>query len=219
MPSSADAPARATGTPARERELRTQGRRTMARLLDAGMQVLGDRGYQAARVDDIVRIAELSHGTFYLYFANKEDLFRALATECAEAMEALAASLGPIDPGPGGEAELRRWFDEFLAIYERYGPVIRAWMERQVEDRKLVRLGFEAFNAVNAALNKRVREAKPPHLRHKTIATAALLAMIERVAYFHTSRDVGFDRDATVAAVAGLIHRGFFAAPPSTSRQ
>jgi len=72
---------RTPGTPASERELRSQGKQTMAKLLDAGLQVLTERGYHAARVDDIVRMADTSHGTFYLYFANKEDLFRALATE------------------------------------------------------------------------------------------------------------------------------------------
>ena len=46
------------------------------------MRVFADRGFHAARVDDIVRSARTSHGTFYLYFTNKEDLLRALATEC-----------------------------------------------------------------------------------------------------------------------------------------
>src|SRR5207249_1763842 len=58
-----------------DRALRTQGKQTKARLLDAGRHVLSERGYLAARVDDVVRVAEMSHGTFYLYFANKEDLF------------------------------------------------------------------------------------------------------------------------------------------------
>ena len=66
-------PARAAnrgGAPAQERELRAQGRKTMRKLLDAGMTVFERRGYHAARVDDIVKVARTSHGTFYLYFAN-----------------------------------------------------------------------------------------------------------------------------------------------------
>ncbi len=46
----------------------------MKRLLDAGMHVFAERGYHAARVDDIVRAARTSHGTVSLYFANKEAL-------------------------------------------------------------------------------------------------------------------------------------------------
>src|ERR1700720_2177211 len=76
----------APGTPPQARELRAQGRKTMRRLLDAGMRVFADRGFHAARVDDIVRAARTSHGTFYLYFTSKDDLFRALAEDVAAAM-------------------------------------------------------------------------------------------------------------------------------------
>ena len=205
--------ARVAGTPARNRALRAQGQQTMAKLLDAGLSVLADRGYAAARVDDIARAAELSHGTFYLYFANKEDLFAALAEECSRDMRALAESLGPIDPGSAGEAELRRWLAEFLAIYRRHGPIIRAWMEDQVADKAVTRIGVKAFRAITDALHERVREARPPHLGHKTVASTALLAMIERFAYFASSRDIGFDDEAIVASLAIVIHRGFFGAP------
>jgi AcrR family transcriptional regulator len=187
----------------------------MSKLLDAGMAVLTERGYQAARVDDIVRVAKLSHGTFYLYFANKEDLFRALASECAAEMEALAATLGPVGPGPEGEAELQRWLTQFLGIYRRYGAVIRAWMEDQISDRKLVRLGVKAFETITTSLLERVREAAPAHIAHKTVATTALLAMIERFAYFASSREIGVDDETAVATLATLIHRGFFGATQS----
>ena len=104
----------APGTPAAQRELRPQGRKTMRKLLDAGMRVFAERGFHAARVDDIVRAARTSHGTFYLYFANKEDLLRALAVECAHEMDALADGLGPITPDDDGAAELRRFLDGVL---------------------------------------------------------------------------------------------------------
>ncbi|MHB8464780.1 MAG: helix-turn-helix domain-containing protein, partial [Acidimicrobiales bacterium] len=67
----------AGGGPAQERTLRAQGRRTMRRLLDAAIVVFDKRGYHAARVDDICKVAHTSHGTFYLYFSSKDDLFRA----------------------------------------------------------------------------------------------------------------------------------------------
>src|SRR6476646_9242725 len=90
------------GTPAAARELRAQGRKTMRKLLDAGMRVFAERGFHAARVDDIVRAARTSHGTFYLYFANKEDLLRALAVECARELDAVAGELGPVGPDEEG---------------------------------------------------------------------------------------------------------------------
>ena len=74
----------------------------MQRLLDAGVEVFAKRGYHAARVDDIVKVAKTSHGTFYLYFANKDDLFRALAEEVATEMRTLADALPPVTPDAEG---------------------------------------------------------------------------------------------------------------------
>ena len=212
MAPASPSPARSAGTPASERELRSQGRRTMAKLLDAGMKVLAERGYHAARVDDVVRKARTSHGTFYLYFANKEDLFRALAHECADEMRALAAELGPVTPDAAGYDTVRVWLARFMETYQRYGAVIRAWMEDQVADSSLVALGLDAFADIAGALVDRLREADATHFPDPELAAAALLAMVERLMYFVTSRSVGFDDDALLDTVAGMIHRGFFGA-------
>src|SRR5260370_41831930 len=124
----ADAVASSTlgGAPAQERKLRTQGRKTLRRLLDAGMVVFERRGYHAARVDDIVKVARTSHGTFYLYFANKEDLFQALLADAAEEMAGLSEELGPISPARTGYVELRGWLARFIELYQRHRPAIRA---------------------------------------------------------------------------------------------
>jgi AcrR family transcriptional regulator len=214
----ATASSRTAGTPASERELRTQGKRTMAKLLDAGLEVLTERGYHAARVDDVVRVAKLSHGTFYLYFANKEDLFRALARECAEEMEQLADSLGPVTPDKAGEIELRAWLTQFLATYRRFGAVIRGWMEEQVVDRELVRVGVDAFRQIIDSLQQRLAETDAAHLPDPALATAAMLAMMERLAYFTSSRDLAFSDEAVVDVLTTMLHRGVFGAPVSRRR-
>jgi AcrR family transcriptional regulator len=193
------------------RELRTQGRRTRQRLLEAATVAFSEQGYHGTRVDDIVRGARTSHGTFYLYFANKEDLFHALAVQCAEEMTALAAELGPVGPGPEGLAELRSWLGRFLATYRRYGPVIRAWMEDQAIDRSLRRLGRRAFADITGSLVQRLSEGRAAHLSNPDMAAAALLAMIERFLYFVTSRDLELDDEVLLTTLSTVIHRGFFA--------
>ena len=85
----------------------------MRKLFDAGMRVFAERGYHAARVDDIVRTARTSHGTFYLYFANKEDLLRTLAVDCADDLAKLADRIGPITPDDQG-------FGALMAMLERF---------------------------------------------------------------------------------------------------
>jgi AcrR family transcriptional regulator len=45
-------------------------------ILDAALAIFGERGLAAARLEDIAKRAGLSKGTIYLYFPNKEELFR-----------------------------------------------------------------------------------------------------------------------------------------------
>jgi AcrR family transcriptional regulator len=185
----------------------------MRRLLDAGMRVFAERGYHAARVDDIVRAARTSHGTFYLYFANKEDLLRALAVDCAETLDELADEIGPVTPDEQGFGELRSFLARFMTTYRRYGPVIRAWMEDQVADRDVDRLGVKAFTDIGTRLGQRMREAGAAVADNETAAVAALMAMLERFSYALASRRLVIDEDAMLDTLAHIIHRGFFGAP------
>ena len=97
----------AVGAPASRRVLRSQGKRTMRKLLDAAMVAFDQRGYHATRVNDVVEIAKTSHGTFYLYFSNKEDLLRALVTEAATEAQHLYDTLNA-SPEQGGTPRLGR---------------------------------------------------------------------------------------------------------------
>jgi AcrR family transcriptional regulator len=190
----------------------TQGERTRARLLDAGLQVLADRGYGAARIDDVVRVAETSRGTFYLYFKDKEDLFRALANAAADDMAALADDLGPVGPGPDGLAELRRFLGVFHETYERHGSVIRAWAENQVDDPALVDLGLDTFGGIAAVLVERMEAAGVHPVPDLALAATIFLATLERLVYFVTSQPLGLPPpDELLDELAGVLHRGFFA--------
>ena len=114
----------------KDRPLRRQGEATEAKLLDAALTAMSDKGFHATRVDDVVRIAGVSHGTFYLYFGNKEELFRALAESCAEEAIQLAAALPEISPEPEGRDVLREWLAEYLDFYRRHG-VVDPWVGRE----------------------------------------------------------------------------------------
>jgi AcrR family transcriptional regulator len=47
-------------------------------ILDAALTVFAQRGYEAARLDDMAAKAGVAKGTLYLYFKDKEALFEAL---------------------------------------------------------------------------------------------------------------------------------------------
>ncbi len=80
----------------RDRE-RAERRR---QILDAARQLLFEKGLAATSVNQIARIAELSIGTVYFYFENKEDIFAALQAEGLEILDrdVLAACRPAADP-------------------------------------------------------------------------------------------------------------------------
>ena len=184
-------------------EAETRSARTRRKLLDGALAAMGDRGFHATRVDDIVRHAGVSHGAFYLYFDDKQELFRILAAEAADDMVARVASLAGEDPPTGDE--LIDWLAGFVEGYRRHGAVIRAWMEDHARDRGLHDLAGTAFARVVGDLERRVdTTALGP------LGPVALMAMLERYTYFAISRGLTTDRD-TLRSLATLIERGFLA--------
>jgi AcrR family transcriptional regulator len=181
----------------------------MRQLLDAGVEVFATKGYFAARVDDIVKVARISHGTFYLYFANKEDLFRALAAEVADQMQTLAESLGPLEKGTAGEATLRAWIARFADLYEHFGPIIRAWTEAEIGSHEFGRLGNDVLARFTRVLTLRIAEAAPPDI-DPAIAAVALVAMFERLNYYALAGQVRARRDEIIDTLALVTQRALF---------
>jgi AcrR family transcriptional regulator len=197
------------GAPTDGRELRARGKRTMQLLLDAGVQVFEKRGFHAARVDDIVKVAKTSHGTFYLYFSNKEDLFRALAEDVAAQTRLLADELPAIEPDGDGYDALRAWLGRFAEVYAHYGPVIRAWTEAETGSSDFGRMGTDVLGDLTRAFVVKLRKTCPDDV-DPTIAGIALVAMIERCNYYVVADQVRVDREAMLDTLASVMHAGLF---------
>ncbi len=186
-----------------------RGRRTRERILAAGATVFADRGVHAARVDDIVKVAKTSHGTFYLYFANKEELFGALAQQVAGELEALAGALPAFEPGADGLAALTVWMREFTAIYVRTGAVIRAWTETEIMANDVGRLGTTVWGAFTGALVERIRATAPAGL-DPGVAALALVAMIERANYYVLTGQLPCPDGELPTTLARVAHAAVF---------
>jgi AcrR family transcriptional regulator len=189
--------------------MRARGRATRQRLLDAGARVFADRGIHAARVDDIVKVAATSHGTFYLYFANKEELFRALAEQVAHELEALAGALPPLTPDPAGVAALDAWLRDFSELYGRTAPVIQAWTETETVATEMGRRGTVVWAAFTGALVDRIRATNPERL-DPGMTALALVAMIERANYYVITGQVTAADGTLPATLARVAHGAVF---------
>ncbi len=193
------------------RPLRRQGLETAMKLLDAGVEVFGSRGYHAARVDDVVQAAGVSHGTFYLYFANKEELFAALAERCSGELSALAVSFGDLDFTDRGE--IRGWLEEFWRLSDEHGVVIRAWAEGTVGDRRLKALGAHALADITTQLSDAIERTPAREAESAKLRATALLALVERTASLHRSDMTGSSDEVALNTLTTIVHRAFLSSP------
>jgi AcrR family transcriptional regulator len=153
----------------------------------------------------VVKLARTSHGTFYLYFANKEDLFGALTSEVASSMHELAEALPVLEPGPEGLAALRAWVERFGELYDKYGAVIVAWTEAEIGDSSFGRMGDDLIAELAGVLARRIRATGSDAIDPQ-VAALALVAMIERLHYYAMTRQVRLVREAMTDTLASVTH-------------
>jgi AcrR family transcriptional regulator len=71
------------------------------KILDAALTVFAERGYEAARLEDVAARAGVAKGTLYLYFEDKEALFEALVRG---AVSPIMAKVAEAAMAPGTKA-------------------------------------------------------------------------------------------------------------------
>lgn len=109
-------------------------------LLRAASEVFAARGYHAAKIDDIVAEANVSKGTFYLYFTDK----RAVFTELVDNLFVrLAAAIIRVDPS--GDVD------------EQVKQNVRAIVGVLLADPKLTRIFFSYAAGLDPEFVQKVR--------------------------------------------------------------
>jgi AcrR family transcriptional regulator len=206
-PGGARRPSLGGGRPAQERELRAQGRETVRRLLEAGLAEFDERGLQAVRVDDIVRRARTSHGTFYLYFANKEDLFKALLRDALDDMGVLTDGFPVVTRNEAGRAALRNWVHDFCDTYAAHAAVIRALSQAELVGEEIWGDGLKLLFRLGEAMAQGMTAASGTAEQGELTALACLM-MLERVNYL-LSVEVRLPRQEMVERITGIMFAAF----------
>ena len=204
------------GTPAQERELGTQGRLTVRRLLEAGLAEFDERGFQAVRVDDIVRRAKTSHGTFYLYFSNKDDLFHTMLLDALHDMEIITDDFPVVTSNEVGRAALRKWIQSFSDTYLAHATVIRILSQADIVGeevygdglRLLFRLSEAIAQGMTAASAGRPGAAGADQPQHGELTALACLMMLERINYL-MSVEVRLPREEMIDRLSAIIYAAF----------
>jgi AcrR family transcriptional regulator len=103
-----------------------QAAATQEQLLDAARIVFAERGYQGATVGAITAAANTAHGTFYLYFRNKQDAFAAVMASVADEIYREADTA---DPGTDVRSSIESSIRGFLEAYVRHRGLWRSLLE------------------------------------------------------------------------------------------
>jgi AcrR family transcriptional regulator len=120
-------PATASTAPGREPPRAARGARTRARLIVAARTVFERDGYLDARLVDIAAEAKTAAGSFYTYFANKEEIFDAVLDAVLEDMqeEMLHPHIREATDGDDPIAIIEAANRAYLAAYERNAKLMR----------------------------------------------------------------------------------------------
>jgi AcrR family transcriptional regulator len=111
----------------RSSKRQAQAAATRELLFTAAHEVFAERGYQATTVGAITTHANTAHGTFYLYFRNKEDVF-------AKVVESVALEMydhtWSVEHLRGSQREvLERTIRGYLEVFVRHAGIWRCLLE------------------------------------------------------------------------------------------
>jgi AcrR family transcriptional regulator len=177
-----------------------KGRRTRARLLEAGKAVFERDGFLQARITDIAAEAQVSHGSFYHYFDSKESLFK----EIAEEVEVRLVSMDDIahDPTAGPVERIRAANRAYLSAYRKEARIMRVIEEvsRYNDDVRMVRAKRDDYLAarLESAIKRLQAEGLADGRVDERYAATALGGMVAKFAEMMFIGGAQFEMEAAV---------------------
>ena len=193
------------------RPLGKRGAATRRRLLDATARQLESHGIRDLRVVDIAREVGSSPATFYQYFRDVEEAVLVLSDEVGEDLAPVGELLARPWKGDAGLGLARRMVEEFLRYWDGHRAVLRTRnLAAQEGDQRFRDVRNRWLMPLTEGVAAKVREAQADGKVGEGVvpiaAAAALVAMLERMAAFHTDLEsLGASRTDVVETTARII--------------
>jgi AcrR family transcriptional regulator len=190
------------------RALGRRGAQTRQRLLDATARLLEDNGLRELRVVDIARSVGLAPATFYQYFGDVEAAVLALSAAVGEETASVNELVRRSWDGPDGLDVVRRMVEDFIANWDRHRAVLRTRnLAAQEGDDRFRAVRNDALRPLTEGIAAKVAARTDPGVAPYA-AAAAMVAMLERMAAFHTELEAyGTSRDDVVETTSRILHR------------
>ncbi len=158
-----------------------RGRSTQAKILKAAEVEFGERGFHEASITGITQRARVALGTFYVYFASKEELFRALVIYMGKVTRAVVSS--KVADAPDRLTAERLGIEAFIELTRSHKHNYRIINEAQfvAEDayREYYRLFAQAYqeNLIAAASDGEIRSGNEEERAWALIGMNVFLGM------------------------------------------
>jgi AcrR family transcriptional regulator len=179
------------------------------RLLEAALAEFDERGFHAVRVDDVVRRAQSSHGTFYLYFSSKEDVFKALLRDALHDITVITGEFPVVTRDRAGRLALRDWVQRFCDIYAAYAPVMRVLSQADSVGQEVWGDGLQVlFRLAEAIATGMTAARQHAPVERAELTALACVMMLERVNYL-LSAGVRLPRENMADRLSAIIDAAF----------
>lgn len=194
-----------------------QAAATRRQLLEAAGAVFESMGFRATTVGAITDRANTAHGTFYLYFRNKEDAF-CQVIESVIVDELAGSTVVPLDLEP--RAAVEHGIRAFVTAYHRHDGLWRALLEGMLQSTRVRQLWLDLRRDIVVQVSQAFDAQQRAGLVRpfdSTMVAHALAAMTEWSAFTHLvlgEPDQRRDADALVATVADLWYRAVYGTVP-----
>jgi len=179
-----------------------KGRRTRARLLEAGKAVFERDGFLQARISDIATEAQVSHGSFYHYFDSKESLFREIAQQVEVRLMSMDDVPDAVDQKPGPVERIRAANLSYLIAYRKEARIMRVIEEvsRYDESLRSVRAKRDDYLAarLESSIARLQGEGVVDARLQSRYAAAALGGMVAKFAEMMFAGGRSFELDVAV---------------------
>jgi len=182
------------------------GPQTRAAILDAGMELFAERGFDGTPVKKIAKAAGVATGLIFHYFGNKEGLLRALIDE-RTALPLLGGTIAEIasrDPRPEADALLTEVGRSVYLMARHSAPMLRV-MVREILQREQVREHWDdarqrAFTVFGQTLSEAASPSiEPEHAR-------ALARTFLDTVLFEALFGPDVDADALMASIVRTVN-------------
>ena len=202
------------------RPLGPRAQNTRVRILDATVELLGEKPMRDLRVIDIARRIGSSPATFYQYFKDVEDVVLHLASRVSEFTPEIVELISGDWTGRAGHERGRKLALVVIGHWDRYAPILRvrnnACDEGDAAFRELRMSAMmplvHAFADMIEASQNCVANAESENGEwqggrlHPMMAAVALASVLERLAMYHVSiEELAGSREQLIETLATLL--------------